>query len=251
LTLTSPRRDLTLTVSPCLIPSLSASRGEISAVSSPRMSFNPRQRPVWVRLWLKGDEQYKLTSWRFTDEQEEEETVKDRGNFIPKHEYPALKGKAVGLLVGNPLQALNAQDGGGGPPDALVFSTDGGCYRWVYVPVKQNPAINNLDVRVGERGDEKKVFSSLDMANAETVKQWDAHGTYLLVELEVNDNLGAPKCEDNQGFVATKMRQLDGTKEFPLKVEEAPRSPRLTRSFGSKRRPRTSSAAESPVEFSI
>ena len=43
---------------------------------------------------------------------------------------------------------------------------------------------------------------------------------YVLVEIEINDNLGAPKCDENQGFVATKMRQLDGTKEFPLKVAE-------------------------------
>jgi len=151
---------------------------------------------------------------------EEGEIVKDRGNFIPKYQYPALKGKSVGVLVGNPLDAIRAQEGGSGSADALVFSTAGGCYRWVYVPVKDNPAINNLDVCVGEKGDEKKVFTSLDMANAKNTKQWGVQDSYVLVEMEVNDKLGSPRCDDNQGFVATKMRQLDGTPEFPLKVEE-------------------------------
>ena len=29
---------------------------------------------VWVRLWLKGDEQYKLTAWKFSDEKNEKES---------------------------------------------------------------------------------------------------------------------------------------------------------------------------------
>ena len=51
LTLTSPRRDATLIVSPSLIPKAAASMGEISAVSSPSRSLSPTLRPVWVRVW--------------------------------------------------------------------------------------------------------------------------------------------------------------------------------------------------------
>jgi len=39
--------------------------------------------------------------------QEEEETVKDRGNFIPKGQYPALKGKAIGVLVATKMLQLD------------------------------------------------------------------------------------------------------------------------------------------------
>jgi len=149
----------------------------------------------------------------------EEEIVKDRSNFIPNRQYPALKGKAVGVMVRD-VNALRKQGGGSGPDDSLVFSTAGGCYRWVYVPVHEEPGISNLDIRVGETGDKKNVYNGVDVATPKTVKQWDVRGSFALVEIEVNDNLGAPKSDENLGFVATKMRQLDGTPEFPLKVEE-------------------------------
>jgi hypothetical protein len=55
------------------------------------------------------------------------------------------------------------------------------------------------------------------MANPETVKQWDVTVPYSLVEVEVNDGLGSPAGES---FAATKMKRLDGTKEFPLDVVE-------------------------------
>ena len=37
---------------------------------------------VWVRLWLKGDEQYKLTSWKFMDEKDEQESKPAPGETV-------------------------------------------------------------------------------------------------------------------------------------------------------------------------
>jgi hypothetical protein len=55
------------------------------------------------------------------------------------------------------------------------------------------------------------------MANPQTVKQWNIDADYALVEVQVNDGMGAPAQE---GFVATNMRRLDGTKDFPAKLPE-------------------------------
>jgi hypothetical protein len=151
---------------------------------------------------------------------EVEEPIEDRAVFIPIHRYPALQGKMIGLLVGNALHDLDAQEGGSGSTDAMLFSTGGSCYRWVYVPVTDHPGINQLDIAVGEKGREKKRFVNLDLACPRTVKQWDVPAPYALVEIEVNDNLGAPPTTVNQGFVATRMKRLDGTKDFPLKVAD-------------------------------
>ena len=87
----------------------------------------------------------------------------------------------------------------------------------MYVPVEKNPFIGTLRVKVGEKGTQVKQFDKLSMANPETVKQWDVPGTYALVEVEVNDGLGSPP---DDSFVATKMRRLDGSQEFPFKVDE-------------------------------
>jgi hypothetical protein len=73
-------------------------------------------------------------------------------------------------------------------------------------------------VRVGEKGEDTKLYPRLNMADPETVKQWDiTMPSALLVEVEVNDGLGAPAEE---GFVATKMKVVEGTKEYPFKAAD-------------------------------
>jgi hypothetical protein len=144
------------------------------------------------------------------------ETIKDRAGFIPNRKYQPLPGKSIGVLVSS-VQAMMGQEGRSGPPDACGFSRDLQSYRWVYVPVTEKPLITNLNVNVGEKGDQIKVYPSLSMANPQTVKPWDVTVPFALVEVEVNDALGAPAQE---GFVATKMRRLDDTKEYPLQVPE-------------------------------
>src|SRR5262249_31141333 len=72
-------------------------------------------------------------------------------------------------------------------------------------------------VPVGPKGDKKKLYPSLSMANPDTVKRWDITVPVALVEVEVNDGLGSPAGES---FVATKMKRLDNTKAYPLKLPE-------------------------------
>ena len=56
------------------------------------------------------------------------------------------------------------------------------------------------------------------MANARTIAPWNIKVPYALVEVEVNDGQASPA--DTEGFVATKMTRLDGTKEYPLNVAD-------------------------------
>jgi hypothetical protein len=139
-------------------------------------------------------------------------TVKDRATFLPLRKYQPLPGKVVGVLVSD-VGGVMGHDGRGGPPDALGFSRDAQSYRWVYVPVKDNPTITDLDVRVGEKGEKTVVYPSLSIASAQAVKPWGVTRPYALVEVEVNDGRGAPAEE---GFVATRMKVLDGSREYPL-----------------------------------
>ena len=147
----------------------------------------------------------------------EESDFKDRKEFIPNRRYQSLPGTTIGVLVGDVAAMMN-QEGRSGPPDALAFSRDGGSYRWVYVPANGNAIISNLQVKVGEKGDKTVVYPALNMANPETVKQWEIKTPYALVEVDVNDTRGAPADED---FVSTRMKRLDDTKEYPLLVTEA------------------------------
>ncbi len=140
------------------------------------------------------------------------EPIKDRKAFIPYRKYEPLPGKVVGVLVAN-VVAVMGQDGRSGPPDAIAFSRNAGSYRWVYTPTEANALITNLQVQVGEKGQQVKVYPKLNMANAKNLAPWKVEGPVALVEVEVNDGLGAPADE---GFVATKMRRLDRTKEFPF-----------------------------------
>jgi hypothetical protein len=110
-----------------------------------------------------------------------------------------------------------ANEGRSGPPDAFAFSSGGGSYRWAYVPVQDKPLITNLQVRTGTKGEQVKVYPSLSLANAQTVKQWDVPAGNVLVEVEVNDGLGAPADE---GFVATRMKVLDGSADYAIKVAD-------------------------------
>ncbi len=144
------------------------------------------------------------------------EIVKDRNVFIPQRKYQALPGSTIGIVVSD-VVAMMGQEGRSGPADAMGFSANGNSYRWMYVPVADNPRITNLQIAVGEKGEQRKTYPQLDMTSPTTVKQWGIDVPYALVEVEVNDGLAAPA---DQGFVATRMKRIDGTKDYPLKVPE-------------------------------
>src|SRR5205823_8467467 len=106
--------------------------------------------------------------------------------------------------------------GRSGPPDALCFSMAGCSYRWVYIPVANNPQITNLQVPVGEGG-QMQIYPSLDLARPQNVTAFGVEARYTLVEVEVNNGQGGPRSDS---FVATQIRVLEGTKEYPLNTEQ-------------------------------
>ena len=139
---------------------------------------------------------------------------RDPADPFPHREFQPLPGKMIGVLASGGQDVL-AQEGRRGAADALCFGSGGDSYRWVYVPVPKKPLIGALNVRVGTKGDATKRFDRLSMANPATVARWGVSGPYTLVEVEVNGGLGAPAGET---FVATQLRPLDGTKQYPLQV---------------------------------
>jgi hypothetical protein len=143
---------------------------------------------------------------------EAEEVVKDRQAFIPQQKLQPLPGLVVGALVGD-VRSMIGQEGRSGPGDAFAFSVGGASYRWVYLPVADKPTVTNLRVPTG-KGDTVKVYPSLGMANPQTLKPLGI-ARFALVEVQVNDGLGSPA---DQSFVATRIRRLDGTREYPLEV---------------------------------
>jgi hypothetical protein len=142
------------------------------------------------------------------------ETIKDAKDFIPYRKYESLPGKVIGVMVSD-VAAVMSHDGRGGPQDAIAFSRNNGSYRWVYTVDEKTPIITALQVKTGEKGDRVKIYPKLNMANPRTVQPFKLEAPYTLVEMEVNDGLGAPADES---FVGTTMRRLDRTKEFPLDV---------------------------------
>jgi hypothetical protein len=84
------------------------------------------------------------------------------------------------------------------------------------VPTQDNPQITNLQVPVGDKG-EHAVYAALNMANPKSVLPWAITQPYVLVEVEINGARGSPAGDS---FVATSMRVLEGSKEFPLKTAD-------------------------------
>jgi len=143
-------------------------------------------------------------------------TVMDRDSFIPKAKFRPLPGKVVGLLLSD-IGPKMAHEGRFGAPENLAFSSGGASYRWVYVPGERLAQINSLKVPVGEKGERTQVYRRLSLANPRTLAQFDIKVPFALVEVEVNDGQGSPATE---GFVATRMTRLDGSKEYPLNVAD-------------------------------
>jgi hypothetical protein len=140
--------------------------------------------------------------------------IKDRAGFIPNRQHVALPGKAVGLLVAGGQPVLTAE-GRFGPPDQLVFATGGASYRWVYVPVPNPAPITNLQVPTPKG---QQVYAGLDIARPKLVAASGITAAYTLVEVAVNGGAGSPAGDS---FVATEIKSVEGSKEYPDKAAEA------------------------------
>jgi hypothetical protein len=159
-------------------------------------------------------------AWIGADEPsaEPDEVLKDRKSFFPWRSHKPFKGKMVGIVASD-VAPYMGHEGRSGPPDSMAFSVNGESYRWMYVPTAEKAIITNLQVEIGEvAGAKTKTYPALNMANASEVKRWDIKVPYALVEVEVNDGEGAPPGE---GFVATRMKRLDGGAKYKLDVNKA------------------------------
>jgi hypothetical protein len=143
------------------------------------------------------------------------ETVTDRAGFIPRRKHEPVQSTAVGVLVSD-TQPILTLEGRSGPADSFCFSADGCSYRWVYLPTLERPQITNLQVPVGEKG-QKRTYPALNMANSGGVAPVGVKASYALVRVQVNSGEGSPPGDS---FVATDIKPLDGTKEYPLRVAE-------------------------------
>ncbi len=150
--------------------------------------------------------------------QEPQETiVADRAGSFPHQKHEPLPAKAIGILVAEPGKLL-ANEGRSGPPDHICFARGKVSYRWVYMVTEApNPQISNLQVPTGLKGEVVQVYPSLAMANSEIAKSFGIVGKYVLVEAEVNQGLGSPAVD---AFVATKLKVVEGTREYPFKTAE-------------------------------
>src|SRR5262249_1562629 len=109
-----------------------------------------------------------------------------------------------------------ALEGRSGPAEQLCFGSGGTSYRWVYVTAGKNATVGRVVIPVGSQG-ERKVFDNLSVASPATVKRWGVEAPFALVEVEVNGGQGSPATD---AFVATNIRRLDGSREYPLKLDE-------------------------------
>ncbi len=139
--------------------------------------------------------------------------ILDRHAFIPKKRFPPLPGKVIGVLVQCPESALTVE-GRESSADQYWFSADGGSYQSVYVVVEKSPTFPQLEAPVGSTG-ERQLFENLSLATTQTLRARGIRGEAVLVEVEVNGGRGSPPAD---AFVATKIRRLDGTAEFPARL---------------------------------
>lgn len=136
--------------------------------------------------------------------------------YFPYRQYRPLAGKEIGVLVGE-AQPVIGKEGRSGPPDQLCFSQNGNSYRWVYVPAVNQPTITNLEVPIASKPGAKRFYVALEMASPTTVAPQGIKSQFTLVEVSVNDGDGSP---DTDSFVASKIRILEGSKAYPISVNE-------------------------------
>ena len=136
-------------------------------------------------------------------------------DYLPSQKHEAIPGKVIGVLVSDP-QPILSTEGRSGPLDSLCLGANGFSYSWLYVPTEGEAMITNLQVRLADG--KIKVYPKLNMASLKSLKGTQVTAPFHLVEIEVNDDQGSPK---NDSFVASKVKVLDGSKEFPIKVVDS------------------------------
>jgi hypothetical protein len=128
-------------------------------------------------------------------------------------EYHPLPGKTIGVLVGSPCTYQEGRFG-----SFVGLSSGEGSYRdiWLRCPANDPDALKRLDFSVGSSSGKEISFGPVRLASVGQIRELGGRNDYNLVEVEVNDGRGSAAYER---FLASKIRFLDGSREFPLRVE--------------------------------
>jgi hypothetical protein len=126
--------------------------------------------------------------------------------------FDALPGTAIGVIAFNTDQ-LASKEGRSGPSGAVTFVRGTGSFRWMYLPVKNDADAENLQFGIGERPATKKMFTNVRLATRDMVARLGLKEPFNLVEVQVNGGAGS---SPEESFVATAIRRIDTTKEYPL-----------------------------------
>jgi hypothetical protein len=127
--------------------------------------------------------------------------------------YEPLPGTAIGVLVLD-SQPLGEREGRTGPPDAVAFVRGADSFRWLYLPSRADDLDSDeMTFGLGPDGKRQQTFR-VRLATRPLVEELGMTGPFHLIEVEVNDGGGSGPEES---FVATKLKRLDGTREFDFR----------------------------------
>lgn len=124
-----------------------------------------------------------------------------------------LSGSAVGVIAGD-VNRLMKSYGLIGPPDSVGFASGLAKYRWMYLSCDA-PQAESVILPVGLEGKQRKSFKQVCLATVQLLKSQGIDQPYSLVRVIVNGGLG---CPSSAAFVATEIKRVDGTDEYPIDV---------------------------------
>jgi hypothetical protein len=128
-------------------------------------------------------------------------------------EAQTLPGTAVGLLITTP-----GMTGQGAVPNtetqSMVFSRDG-VRRFLYMLADQNKGGSKQYFYVGRKG-VAQPFLNVVPSTPSILHAKGIEKEVALLEVEVNAGEGSPPLPLGENFVATKLRMLDGTEQYPF-----------------------------------
>jgi hypothetical protein len=137
-------------------------------------------------------------------------------------EFSAIPGVTVGMLVTGAAPELR-EVGRLGPADAVLFSRKPDSYRWMYVPSADAKGSVTVAIPGAGNGDQRgprQRFEGFALATSASLSHLGIDDAFTIVEVEVNGGRGSPPGADR--FVATKIRQLDGSgMNYPLRPATA------------------------------
>ncbi|MGL4550602.1 MAG: hypothetical protein ACRC33_05400 [Gemmataceae bacterium] len=124
-----------------------------------------------------------------------------------------LPGKVVGILVGD-ARAIGLDEGD--EQNAAVFVEGKGPPRRLYVPASpESPDKTTIFVAVGKDGKKRQSFPDVELLRRPLLKKLGLKPGFQLVEVEVNGGAG---CPATPFFVASSIKVLDNTRDFPPAV---------------------------------